>query len=173
MVSPTTTKQKKRPPRSLIPRGLARIAADARAITERFAKDYFPEIGNTETLECYCAIGAKILYMLAKKRGYNMSFIEGRYGYDDGDFHWADTNHCWTVYDHLVVVDVTATQFWVKDKVHTVLVRKSEKYVPVRKNRTALNKVNCGWGNQSPARYMGTIKDLIREYEHEITHSGK
>ena len=127
------------------------IATTARQLTERFAKEH-SGIGDRWNLECYCAIGSKILKLLEEKYGYDVTFVQGQYG---SDFITTPgyLNHCWTEYNSRII-DVTATQFGIKEKVHIISVKEAIKYFPVHYH----DKVSADWGDQNPGKYPSIRK---------------
>ena len=141
-----------------IPKRLFKIAKKARALTEKFAKKH-PDIGYPEDLSCYCAIGSRILHLLAEKNGYELEFIQGYFGdvFDsDRKLTSSSINHCWLEYKGHVV-DITATQFGIQAPVHVVSRRNTDQYHPVL-NHT---KFDANWDDQSPTRYTRKIKKLV------------
>ena len=131
---------------------IVKIAFAARKLTEEFAKKH-PTIGNEKTLQGYCAIGSKILLLLAKKYKFEVTFIQGQYGkhYYDNPYY---LNHCWIEYNSRII-DITATQFNIKDSVY--IVEKNHNYYhPVYTH----DRMIGDWRNQNPNKYF-FIKELV------------
>lgn len=127
------------------------IATTARQLTEIFAKDH-PEIGDSQDLECFCAIGSKILKLLAKKYDYDVTFVQGQYG---SVFYKDHLNHCWTEYNSRII-DITATQFGIKDPIHIIEKSVATYYHPVHFH----DKMSGDWGDQNPKNYR-VIRKLV------------
>ena len=128
------------------------IATTARQLTETFAKKH-PDIGDPKDLACYCAIGSKILKLLAEKHNYKVTFVQGQYGSYYITSDPTHVNHCWVIYNNKIV-DITATQFGIKDPVHVVDLKEAKHYFPVFHH----DRIDKDWGDQNPKRYHSIVK---------------
>lgn len=144
----------------LVPKRLLEIAKKARRLTERFQKKN-PEIGS-EDLECYCAIGSKILYELAKKEGYRVSFVEGNFSNNKYTAWDRDIpNHCWVEYKK-VILDITATQFGIQEKVYIVERENDKRYKVISTGRKAFSGMKEWPQEQNPLCHKPTIDRLTK-----------
>ena len=135
-----------------------KIAQAARKEMEQFALDY-PEAGGYSDLEGYCAISSYFLKILARKLGYNLTLIEGmafeNYVDPDGT-NKNDINHCWITYKGKII-DLTATQFGSKRKVHIVNVS-NKNYIKIRVAN--ISKSFKTWPyNQSPDTFKKELRN--------------
>ena len=134
---------------------LIKIAKAARKEMEAFA----PEVdimGDVETLACYCAISSYFLRYLARQFGYHLTLVEGAAFNDDEDDSYKRVNHCWAVYRGMVI-DITATQFDVIEKVYITPVGSPDYYV-IRRSTEESFDTDGGWFEQSPLLYKNELK---------------
>lgn len=111
-----------------------------------------------------CAVASNILYEAVKLKSDRAMF----YVCDDDDYG----GHCWVRIGN-VVVDVTATQFYVPEK---VLIEPFSKYKcrpffkgKVYTNLQALNVVNTTWIEyQRPAEYASQTKKFVNEVHFKL-----
>lgn len=142
------------------------LARRARKITEKFATKH-PTIGSAELLDCFCAIGSWVLFILAEKEGYSPIFIEGTYIFDGDTYDPKDPdlNHCW-VQINKIDIDITATQFGYPNKISLRRANVRDKFIAANKYRE-INHLNFflnEWKDQNPAKYEKELLALIQEY---------
>lgn len=79
-----------------------------------------------------CGEASTLLYFLLKNNGFNPKFRHGIFDPTRSFGH--DNSHCWIELDNTWIVDVTATQFGVKNAVYANLIIKDRRYCPYRVN---------------------------------------
>ncbi len=136
------------------------IAEESRKAMEGFAKDH-PQIGSTFDLGCYCAISSYFLCLLARKFGFHLTLVEGC-AFED----WTEPNHCWTQYKD-TIIDITATQFGCRNKVHVVAIG-NKNYKVIRRLTKTRKGFKHDWGNQSPYEYIPYLQKLAERVACEI-----
>jgi hypothetical protein len=149
-------------PKLVIPSSLLEVSYQARKLTEKFASLH-PDIGLQTTLRCYCAVGSRILFLLAKKKKKDnfpqVRFIQGSFAADGKhSTNPLKCNHCWNLYQD-IIVDITATQFTCidsEDVVHLEHIA-SPRYHARFKNM----KFNNWQREQSPSTWDNEIKELV------------
>jgi len=94
---------------------------------------------------------------VAKKFGYELELIEGA-AFQHPDY---GINHCWTIFDNKII-DLTATQFNVKNKIHIVSIKNKE-YTEVSRGKTAIKNVKEYWCDQSPHNYRNELNKRKRK----------
>ncbi len=67
-----------------------------------------------------------------------------------------DINHCWTEYKNYII-DITATQFHIKERVYICNKKDNKYYYPIQKNE----KFGYTWGDQNPFEYTKKINRLV------------
>lgn len=132
------------------------------ALKVRFEMENFATnnrtIGNPVTLSCYCAIASYSLNQTLKKLKFDSHFITGLY-LDPKDE--SKSYHCWVELDNHVV-DITATQFGIKDRVNIVS-SNSEDYAEDLRNRQATRYINENWiCNQTIKHNLPKIKEIVK-----------
>lgn len=138
-----------------LPKGLVNIATKARSLAEKFAKNN-SFIGDKRTLQCYCAISSKIFYKMARRAKYKVNIIQGNFGKDYYPDNYNNINHCWIEYGNYII-DITATQFGIKDKIYIIEKNKTDQYLTVRDDGIFIS-----WHAQDPEEYKKEINDLIK-----------
>ncbi len=144
----------------IISKKLFTIAEKARLATEKFANQR-SYIGSPTTLMCYCAIGSKILQLMAKKADYKVTFIQGVYATYRKDVEYTEDNinHCWIEYKN-AVIDITATQFGFQQDVFVRTLTEATTHIPVLRHDTFA----ASWGEQNPKNHMELINKLVEKY---------
>lgn len=114
-------------------------------------------VGNPVTLRCYCAIASYSLNKTFKKFKLDSHFITGFY-YDLTDN--SKSCHCWVELNDSII-DITATQFNIKNRVHVVSA-KTEDYIEDLRNRQATRYINENWiPNQTVKHNLNEIKEIV------------
>lgn len=88
-----------------------------------------------------CAIASNHLYLQFKKHNIKSKFVKGYY---------KNNSHCWVEVDDKII-DITATQFNVKQKIF-ITNKNNKKYIKESVGLTALSGVKL-WGYQNPNNY--------------------
>ena len=146
-------------------KNLIKIAKKARCLTEVFASKH-AYIGNTKNLGGYCAIGSKIILLLAEKTKYKgrLNLIQGYYGFKSEAFVWSEQgkidciNHCWVSYKNMIV-DITYTQFVRSNLAVPVYVTpaSNDYYLNILKNE----RFDEMWKDQNPGNYTEELRELV------------
>lgn len=87
---------------------IVRLATVARKEISRFAQRTDLHSYNSTDLACLCGISSWFITRLGNRFDHDINCAMG---------FFKDNGHCWNVYG-LEIIDITATQFGVKDKVH-------------------------------------------------------
>lgn len=105
-----------------------------------------------------CGIGSWVLNRVYRRLGVNSHFVMGRY---DKNSHFHDTyygNHCWLEIDKHIV-DVTATQFGVPDRVF-VTGFDNPCYRAEYYDRAAFCRLSR-WGDQSQSSWRHELQEIV------------
>lgn len=144
-----------------IPDELINIANEARLLTEKFASK-IPYPGDPGDLQGYCAIGSTILMHLAIKNKYRLFYVLGNYSRDlkqrNATYCY---NHCWNEWEEFII-DITATQFNVAEKVSILSKKEAIHYYPIKRGSIFVSSFESYVWNpvQNPYSYMDELKSL-------------
>lgn len=146
------------------------IATASRREIENFARHH-DNIGTDSDLECFCGIASFFLVMVAKKLGFKLSLIEGmafnewlinRLQTGCIDNQGLDGNHCWVEHNGKII-DITATQFGIRQKVHIVDIG-DDNYWVIDRNSTVRRSFKHEWPeDQNPYTYHVELKDRAQK----------
>lgn len=104
------------------------IAQSVRNKCEEFAlsdKSKGYDFHLEKDLSCMCAIASFSLYETFKKNGIKSRVIYGQLKHE----HFCGDEHCWVeIPSEKIIVDITATQFGIPEKVHIVS-NKNKRYI--------------------------------------------
>lgn len=146
------------------------VATICRREMEEFAQNK-DHIGSPLDLTCYCAIASYLLFLVLQLCGDQPSLVKGMAFdpiFDDieGDDLDEQINHCWVELDSKII-DITATQFGIKNRVHIVSID-DENYQPIIIDANPTSKLFEGWGNQSPFNHM--LEPIAKKIYNQITN---
>lgn len=130
-------------------------------------REQLEEYSGCPELSCFCAIASYVLVEVAAIFKYNLNLVEGiafddvpYVDYDDEEYNPEDlVNHVWVEYKG-TIIDITATQFGIGDKIH-IVDNTNEEYYPVRYNYDAKDSLQHHWPQeQTPYSILNDL-DLI------------
>lgn len=107
-----------------------------------------------DDLQGACGIASYTLH-----RCYNRLRISNKFHMGWYEDRWGNENHCWVSLADDMIVDITATQFNIKNRVHVA--QSGLPYMPSLEGEPALAKLRKYWGGQAPHHY----KDLLGHIE--------
>ena len=112
------------------------------------------------TLMGACGIASYVLHRVLKRLAVKSDMLMGVYVRDDYDLKREYPNHCWVVYQDLII-DVTATQFRIPARVHVT--KDAYPYLEMFRNEDALEQFT-NWDEQDPRiheRHLRRIEDAV------------
>lgn len=138
------------------------IANRCREISEQFVCspeaqgfDFFDYSGRKD-LACFCACASVFLAQKLNEHGIKAVAIRGSFDSDEGD------NHCWVDVDNNII-DITATQFGIRDKIFITTYNNSSFYVSMGH----IKSIYClhGWPvEQKPnKKVIDKLNELYKE----------
>lgn len=135
---------------------IVRAAELVREKIEELVVTLSPLNFNAETLQGACGISSRVLHRVLRRLGVQNDFVMGVYV--DAWQEEGKDNHCWVEIPRLdVIVDVTATQFGILDKIYVT--EPKFPYIETCRNATATRRL-ARWGGQSHVWYEGRLKRI-------------
>jgi len=111
---------------------------------------------NKQNLAGACGISSWLLNKLLKKNKIHSELVAGYY------VHTVPVGHCWVeLIQSAHIVDITATQFGINDKVYIKKVD-GDKMYKVSRHGKAAEHVLKSWGNQNPFSYEQDLRDIYK-----------
>ncbi len=114
---------------------------------------------NSDTMQGACGISSRVLNKVLKRVGIQSEFVMGQWI----PWAWEDlANHCWVEVPRLnIIVDITATQFGVPERVH--IVEPGQPYLEMCRGNTATRRMGKHWEGQSHVWYSDKLKKVEDE----------
>ena len=123
----------------------------------------YGECCRWDDLSEYCAIASHFLVSIAKRYGYKLNLIEG-VAFEPCDYDFdIDTNHCWVQYKGKII-DLTATQFGVKTKIH-VVDDTNKNYHTVKRNQAVIKSMKNDWPREQTPYSNSNKRSLAKASE--------
>jgi len=136
---------------------IVKVSRITRELMEVFARSDESQYNNDD-LSCLCGVSSWFNKVLASRLGFSLQCVQGVYVYD-GYTIYDNPNHCWNVYRG-TIIDVTATQFGVRNKVHITSVGDSvygEHYRMEDYNKFFKKWPTC----QTPSDYSDSLEEYL------------
>lgn len=116
-----------------------------------------------------CAIASYILHVVLRRLDVKNDLVMGRMKRDAEKLHIGE--HCWVeIKTTGLIVDITATQFGIANKVHVTSADDSF-YQENCRGRKAMKEM-LAWDMQSPFRHVRPVHSVIREVIDELELTG-
>ncbi len=140
---------------------LIETATLVRQQIEEHVKVYSTDI-NPNDLCGACGIASWLLTKVCRKLGYNAKFVMGVFinNHDAFGFTTPANTHCWVVVNDLIIIDVTATQFGITDKVFVTTVD-DKRYVCHHVDKSALHRLST-WEYQSHSYHRFALDKMLK-----------
>lgn len=140
---------------------LVAAAHVVRSEIESFVLDKDPRDFDDVTLQGACGIASLVLVRVLRRLGVQASFVMGYYGDPDNPYNDIDhPNHCWVkLQDRGLLIDVTATQFDVVERVH-ITSATNTRYTQLYNDRRAVFQLGR-WCGQSHVFYTSQLSAIV------------